>query len=116
VQEDAVNNFESRVINEIANLDSVAFWHRNLERKGFRINGFINHYPDFIVVTKNGRILIVETKGDDRDNSDSLQKIDLGEIWANKAGDKFEYLMVFDNKQVERAYRLTDAINLISQM
>lgn len=23
--------------------------------KGFRINGFLNHYPDFIVKTKAGR-------------------------------------------------------------
>lgn len=116
VQEDSINNFESRVINNIANLDNIVFWHRNLERKGFRINGFLNHYPDFIVVTKKGKILIVETKGDDRDNSDSLQKLNLGNIWAAKAGDEFEYLMIFDNKQVDGAYRLNDAINLISQM
>ncbi len=44
--------FEARVINEFANLENIQWWHRNLSRgKGFRINGFINHYPDFIVKT-----------------------------------------------------------------
>lgn len=49
-QEGKINGFEEKVINEIANLPSIAFWTRNPERgKGFRINGFLNHYPDFII-------------------------------------------------------------------
>ncbi len=27
------------------------------------INGIINHYPDFIVRTSSGKIVIIETKG-----------------------------------------------------
>lgn len=115
--EESMNGFEFRVINDITNLDNIAFWHRNLEKsKGFRINGFVNHYPDFIVVTKKGKILIIETKGDDRDNSDSAQKVRLGEKWANKAGNDFKYMMIFDNQFLAGAYRLNDAVNLISQM
>ena len=50
VEEGEMNDFEKKVIYDVANLDSVVFWHRNLERgKGFLLNGFINHYPDFIV-------------------------------------------------------------------
>jgi hypothetical protein len=67
-------------------------------------------------VPDKGRVLIIESKGDDRDNSDSLQKIRLGNIWSAKAGDKYEYLMIFDTKQVDGAYRLIDAVKLISQM
>jgi len=33
----------------------------------FYLNGAINHYPDFIVKTRNGRIVLVETKGDNTD-------------------------------------------------
>ena len=59
----------------IANLPNIRFWHRNIEKSGFRINGFINHYPDFIVRTVSGKIIILETKEDDRDNSDSVRKL-----------------------------------------
>jgi type III restriction enzyme len=114
--EESMNEFEARVINDIANLENVLFWHRNIERKGFRLNGFINHYPDFIVVLKSGRILLVESKGDDRDNSDSQRKIKLGERWESKAGNNFRYLMIFDNIQLDGAHRLNDAVKLISQM
>ena len=77
--EGKLNNWERKVINDIANLDNVLFWHRIIERKGFCINGFVNHYPDFLVQTRNGKTLLVETKGDDRDNSDSVRKLKLGE-------------------------------------
>jgi type III restriction enzyme len=48
-----MNGYEERVINDIANMDNILFWTRNIEKRGFRINGYINHYPDFIIQTKN---------------------------------------------------------------
>ena len=33
---------------------------------------------DFIIVTKKGNVILLETKGDDRDNSDSAAKNRLG--------------------------------------
>jgi type III restriction enzyme len=116
-QEGEMNDFEKKVINEIANLDSVVFWHRNLERgKGFYLNGFINHYPDFIILTKNGKIVLVETKGDDRDNSDSSKKIRLGEKWASKAGDKYRYFMVFNNAKLDGAKSIPEVLDIIGGM
>jgi hypothetical protein len=44
-----------------------------------------NHYPDFIGVTKRSNVLIVESKGDDRKNCDSAQKLKLGQAWEKKA-------------------------------
>jgi type III restriction enzyme len=114
--ESSMNGFEQRVINDIANLDNVAFWHKIIERQGFRINGFINHYPDFLIKTKSNKNIIVESKGDDRDNSDSIRKLKLGQLWASKAGNNFRYIMVFDNNPIEGAHRLADAIQLISQI
>jgi type III restriction enzyme len=111
--EGKLNSWEVKVINEIANLDNIAFWHRIEERKGFFINGFINHYPDFLVQTKNGKTLIVETKGDDRDNSDSVRKLKLGEGWANKAGNDFRYFMVFDTNAIAGAYNLDDFLKVV---
>jgi type III restriction enzyme len=108
--------FESRVINDIANLENIHWWHRNLSRgKGFRINGFINHYPDFIVKTKGGKVIMIETKGDDRDNSDSEFKLKLGKLWEAKCGSEFKYMMIFDNNPIPGAERLSDAMKKLSQ-
>ncbi len=114
--EGKLNSLEAKVINEIANLENIRFWHRIEERKGFRINGFINHYPDFLVVTKRGKTLLVESKGGDRDNSDSIRKLKLGLAWANKAGNDYRYFMVFENNPIEGAFRLDDLMNVLGQL
>ena len=116
--EGEVNRFELRVIKYIASLDNVLWWHRNIERHGFCLNGFINHYPDFIVKTKRGNIILVETKGDDRDNSDSKKKLGLGKKWADMAGSNYRYYMVFDEADtgLQGAYKLTEFGELIKQL
>jgi type III restriction enzyme len=115
--EAAMGMFESRVINDIANIEELSWWHRNLSRgKGFSINGFVNHYPDFILKTKAGKIIAPETKGDDRDNSDSVLKLKLGKHWEARAGRDFRYMMVFENNPIEGAERLSDALNKIRQL
>lgn len=62
-------------------MNNIAFWHRNIERKGFKIKGFVNHYPDFIIYTKSGKTILLETKGD---HLDAEQKIRLGNLWRAK--------------------------------
>lgn len=115
--EGEMNDFERSIINEVANLDSVVFWHRNLERgKGFFINGYMNHYPDFIVKMKDGRIVLLETKGDDRDNTDSMRKLKLGNLWAAKAGDKFRYFMVFNTARLEGARTVAELLEILKGM
>jgi type III restriction enzyme len=117
VTEAAMGDFERRLINDVANLDSVQWWHRNGSRgRGFRINGFLNHYPDFIVKTKVGRIIALETKGDDRDNTDSELKLKLGKLWEAKAGRDFRYMMVFEHNPIDGAERLADALAKIRQL
>jgi type III restriction enzyme len=117
-REGAMNNFEATVITDIASLPNISFWHRNLGRgNGFSINGFkSNHYPDFIVVSKSGKVIIIETKGDDRDNSDSAAKCRLGNKWAELAGRDFLYFMVFDKKDIAGAYTVDKAKDLIRQL
>ena len=112
-KEGSMNGFEERVINEIGNMTNIAFWTRNIERKGFRINGFINHYPDFIIQTKSGKTILLETKGD---HLDAESKIRLGASWANKAGNNFRYFMVYEKRTVDGAYRFEDFINVISEI
>lgn len=117
-REGSMNNFETTVITDIASLPNVVFWHRNLGRgKGFAINGFkSNHYPDFIVLTKSGNIILLETKGDDRDNPDSSSKRRLGNKWADLAGKEYHYFMVYDKISPEGAFNRTKAKELIAKL
>lgn len=115
-KEAEMNGFEEKVIDKISAMSNILFWTRNMERKQFYINGFINHYPDFIIQTKSGKTIILETKGDDRDNSDSEAKIRLGKAWENKAGKGYKYFMVFDKKQVPDAYTLDEFIHMFKDM
>jgi type III restriction enzyme len=113
------NGLEEQFILEISNAPNIAFWHRNLGRgKGFSLNGFkSNHYPDFILVTKNNRVIVVETKGSDRDNSDSAAKLRLGMAWEKSTNStKYKYMMVFDKNAIDGAYNLEEAVRLIKQM
>ena len=101
-------------------------WHRNLQRGvGFVINGFLNHYPDFIILTEKKNIIILETKGSDRDNNDSKDKLRLGKAWEGKENElsqgagyhyHYHYMMVFENNQIEGALSLTETIDTIKDL
>lgn len=112
-KEGSMNGYEERVINEIGNMPNIAFWTRNIERRGFRINGFVNHYPDFIIQTKSGKTILLETKGD---HLDAEQKIRLGGLWASKAGNNYRYFMVYERRTVDGAYKLEDFLNIIKDI
>jgi len=114
-REASMNNFEQSMILEVAALDNIVFWHRNLERgKGFALNGYSSkHYPDFILYTKKGNIILLETKGDDRVNEDSRSKNILGKRWEKLAGEKFKYFMVFQNAEVENTYNAQRVIEVL---
>ena len=112
-KEEMVNGFEAEVINDVANLESVEWWTRNVERRGFYINGFINHYPDFIIKTKKGKIVLLETKGD---HLDAEKKIRLGSLWANKAGNDYRYFLVYKERQVEGAYTKSAFLEIMKNL
>lgn len=93
--EQAVNGFELKVIEKVSSLPNVRWWHRNMDRLEFCINGYLNHYPDFIVMTNSGKIVMIETKGEHlTSNDDSREKAELGKIWQAQAGSKYRYYMV----------------------
>lgn len=55
-------------------------------------------------MTKSGVLAVIEVKGDDRDNSDSKRKLQLGKIWEKMSGfDKYSYFMVFDSNPLNDA-------------
>ncbi|MEG2013530.1 MAG: DEAD/DEAH box helicase family protein [Anaerovoracaceae bacterium] len=112
------NDFEKEVIAMVAGLENVKWWHRIIERKDFYINGFIHHYPDFMVMTSRGNLIIIECKGDFLANDDSKQKLRLGRTWADKAGVHFKYFMVFKQKdmKLDGAYTLDEFVDIMRRM
>lgn len=92
------NDYERKVVMELASLDNIKWWHRNMARKGFAINGSINAYPDLLVRTESGKLLLIETKGDQLDNPESKMKAEVGAQWAVMAGRMYKYYMVFQTK------------------
>jgi len=83
---------------------------------GFCINGSRNHYPDFIIQMESGKVILLEAKGDDRDNSDSVAKLKLGKAWEKEAGREFRYMMVFNDNTIEGADNLTDALGKLERL
>lgn len=76
----------------------------------------MNDYPDFLVITKSGKNLINESKGDHLDNSDSIRKLRLAQLWTNKTGNDYRYFMVFDNNPIENAHKIDEVTKLIAQL
>jgi type III restriction enzyme len=80
----------------IDTLPEAEFWVRNLVHKSqFSLpTSTGNTYPDFVVMLKDGRLLIVEYKGGDRvSNDNSKAKAQIGALWMASSGGKCVYLM-----------------------
>ena len=93
--EEEMNEPETRLVYELTAASGVKWWHRNISQREFRINGFINHYPDLMVMTRDGAIIFVEAKGEQLYNPESAMRARLGYEWASRAGDRFQYCMIF---------------------
>lgn len=111
---------ERDLIMKIAALDNVAWWHRILARApgAFYINGPLNHYPDFLVCTKSGKIVAVEPKGEHLKNEDSRRKLQLGKAWASLAGGMYRYYMVFNDgvQPLDGAYTVSDFLSQLEKL
>lgn len=116
--EATMNDFEHEVISRISSFENIVWWHRIIERKGFYINGFINHYPDFVVMTNKDNLILIETKGEHLANDDSVKKLNLGRTWQLQAGVQYKYFMVFKEKALEMngSYVLDDFCDVIKKL
>lgn len=79
-------------------LDAVKCWVRNLERRpesSFWLQTSTDKfYPDFVALLTDGRILVVEYKGEDRwSNDDSKEKRAVGELWADRSKGQCLFVM-----------------------
>ncbi len=82
----------------IDQLPEVDWWVRNLERKP--LSAFWlqtpsdRFYPDFVAMLKDGRRLVVESKGEHLwSNDDSKEKRQLGELWASASKGRCLFVM-----------------------
>ena len=116
--EEDMDKYEFKVVWKLASLDNVKWWHRNISRLGFQINGPVHAYPDLIVMLQSGKILMVETKGDHLDNDESKEKAKIGDQWAKLAGKQYKYYMVFETKQPDYpgAYSLERFMDIVKGM
>lgn len=78
-------------------LPQVKYWIRNIDRResSFWLQTSTDKfYPDFICLLNDGRILVVEYKGEDRwSNDDSKEKRAVGELWAERSKGRCLFVM-----------------------
>jgi type III restriction enzyme len=96
--EEDMNDYERKMVWALSSMPNIKWWHRNISRLGFMINGSTHAYPDIIAMATSGKILMIETKGDHLDNDESKAKAKIGHQWAMLAGSKYRYFMVFQSK------------------
>lgn len=94
-----MNDEEAECAFKIEMNPNVEFWIRNIERQEW--NSFWlqtstdKFYPDFIVKLKDGTIVIIEYKGEDRySNDDSKEKRQIGDFYAGISQGKCRFVML----------------------
>lgn len=117
-EENFDTEYERKVVMELSSLNNVRWWHRNIARKGFVINGAVNAYPDLMVKTESGKLLLIETKGDQLENLESKEKAETGAKWAEMAGRMYKYYMVFETKNpgYNGAYSYEEFMRIVKEL
>jgi type III restriction enzyme len=79
-------------------LEEVEYWVRNLDREDYSFwlqTSTDKFYPDFVVQLKDGRILVVEYKGEHlADTPDTKEKDIIGQIWSTRSKGRCLFEMV----------------------
>lgn len=117
-EENFDTEYERKVVMELSSSNNIKWWHRNMARKGFAINGAVNAYPDLMVRTESGKLLLIETKGDQLENSESREKAETGAKWAEMAGRMYKYYMVFETKDpgYNGAYSYEEFMRIVKEL
>lgn len=118
-ENDWLNGFEKEIIDSIANNENTLFWVRNIDRDKnyFCINWFINHYPDFIIYTKKGNIIFLETKWKHLETwADTALKIELWNTWSNKTPNNYKYFLVAQETALTGGKTINDFFKLYREL
>lgn len=70
------------------------------------------------MTTKSGNLVLIEYKGDDRDNSDSKRKLNLGRKWQAQSGQSYRYFMVLKNRDfgIDGAYTMDQFVEIMKEL
>lgn len=107
-----MNKEEVECARIIDNLPEVEYWVRNIEKHSYSFflpmaNG--NFYPDFVALLKDGRVLVVEYKGEHLvTNTDSENKRTIGQLWEKSSDGKCLFVMA--TKKDEKGYDIYEQI------
>jgi type III restriction enzyme len=98
-------------------LPEVRHWVRNLPRfpefSFWLPTSKDRFYPDFVAELKDGRLLVVEYKGEGyKSNVDSTEKRQIGEYWAKLTGNLFLFAVERDAKGLDVRQQLAGAVGL----
>jgi len=84
-----MNKEEAECAAFIDGLKEVEYWVRNLERSDYSFwlpTSTDKFYPDFVILLKDGRVLVVEYKGGYlAETPDTKEKDMIGQIWAERS-------------------------------
>lgn len=94
----------------IEGISEIKYWIRNLvrrEKASFKLPlAHGNFYPDFICTLEDGRMLVVEYKGDSYvSNDDSAEKRAIGHKWAELSEGKCLFIMAVEQDEQGRDVR-----------
>ncbi|MDR1168373.1 MAG: DEAD/DEAH box helicase family protein [Heliobacteriaceae bacterium] len=95
-----MNSEERECARAIDNLQETKYWIRNIEKHAYSF--FIpmasgRFYPDFLVQLNDGRILVIEYKGEHLlTNDDTKEKEAIGQLWEKASGGKCLFLLAVD--------------------
>jgi type III restriction enzyme len=93
-----MNKEEEECAAFIDGLEEVEYWVRNLDREDYSFwlqTSTDKFYPDFVVQLKDGRILVVEYKGEHlADTPDTKEKDIIGQIWSTRSKGRCLFEMV----------------------
>lgn len=93
-----LNGEEALCAQLIDSLPKVKCWVRNLERQpnySFWLpTATDKFYPDFVALLNDGRVLVVEYKGELSRESDNREKIAVGNLWAERSQGQCQFLFV----------------------
>ena len=107
-----MNKEEVECARIIDNLLEVEYWVRNIEKHSysfFLLMANANFYPDFVALLKDGRILVVEYKGEHLvTNDDSKNKDTIGQLWEKSSNGKCLFLMA--TKKDDKGLTLVEQI------
>ena len=91
-------------------LPAVTFWIRNLSTRpqtSFWLPTSTDRfYPDFVALLEDGRIFVLEYKGEYLITADKAkEKINIGQLWADKSDSKGVFLMAQERDEEDRSLR-----------